>query len=77
MMRECHVRFYESAEVQILRATHRNVYVRSRRAGERAIASISRFLTKKLRLKVDLERRERIDKRVGEIGGAGPPSSAW
>src|SRR6266850_3109144 len=30
-----------------------NVYVRSRRAGERVMASVSRFLTKKLRLKVN------------------------
>src|SRR6266446_6245000 len=29
-----------------------NIYVRSRRAGERVMASVSRFLTKKLRLKV-------------------------
>src|SRR5712672_382867 len=30
-----------------------NIYVRSRRAGERVMASLSRFLTKKLRLKVN------------------------
>src|SRR6201987_6311284 len=30
-----------------------NIYVRSRRAGERVMASISRFLTQKLRLKVN------------------------
>src|SRR6202790_5466206 len=30
-----------------------NIYVRSRRAGERLMASVSRFLTKKLRLKVN------------------------
>jgi RNA-directed DNA polymerase len=30
-----------------------NIYVRSRRAGERVIASVSRFLTNKLRLKVN------------------------
>ncbi len=35
------------------RATHRNFYVRSRRAGERVMASVSRFLTNKLRLKVN------------------------
>jgi RNA-directed DNA polymerase len=29
-----------------------NIYVRSRRAGERVMASVSRFLTQKLRLKV-------------------------
>ena len=53
MTRECHVRFCESAGVRSPRATHRNVYVRSRRAGERVMASVSRFLTKKLRLKVN------------------------
>jgi RNA-directed DNA polymerase len=30
-----------------------NIYVRSRHAGERAMASVSRFLTNKLRLKVN------------------------
>jgi RNA-directed DNA polymerase len=30
-----------------------NIYVRSRRAGERVMASVSRFLTQKLRLKVN------------------------
>ena len=30
-----------------------NIYDRSRRAGERVMASVSRFLTKKLRLKVN------------------------
>jgi Reverse transcriptase (RNA-dependent DNA polymerase)/Group II intron, maturase-specific domain len=30
-----------------------NIYVRSRRAGERVMASVSRFLTKKLRLKIN------------------------
>ncbi len=30
-----------------------NIYLRSRRAGERVMASVSRFLTKKLRLKVN------------------------
>jgi RNA-directed DNA polymerase len=51
--REPHVRFCERAAVKFHRATHRNIYVRSRRAGERIMASISRFLTKKLRLKVN------------------------
>ena len=53
MTRECHVRFCESAGVRSPRATHRNIYVRSRRAGERVMASVSRFLTSKLRLKVN------------------------
>ena len=53
MRRESHVRFCERAVVRFRRATHRNIYVRSRRAGERVMASVSRFLTKKLRLKVN------------------------
>jgi RNA-directed DNA polymerase len=53
MTRECHVRFCESAGVRSPRATHRNIYVRSRRAGERVMASVSRFLAGKLRLKVN------------------------
>jgi len=47
------------------RATHRNIYVRSRRAGERVMASVSRFLTKKLRLKVN-----EAKSRGGATGGA-------
>jgi RNA-directed DNA polymerase len=43
----------ESAGVQSPRATHRNVYVRSWRAGERVMASITRFLTERLRLTVN------------------------
>src|SRR6201990_514936 len=34
-----------------------NIYVRSRRAGERVMASVSRFLTTKLRLKVNEAKR--------------------
>ena len=53
MRRESHVRFCERAGVRLPCATHRNIYVRSRRAGERVMASMSRFLTQKLRLKVN------------------------
>ena len=35
------------------RRSYCNIYVRSRRAGERVMTSISRFLTKRLRLKVN------------------------
>ena len=34
-------------------ATHRNIYVRSERAGQRVMESITRFLTQKLQLKVN------------------------
>src|SRR5262245_46063744 len=53
MMREHHVRFCERAVVQLRRATHRNIYVRSERAGQRVIESIKRFITQKLKLKVN------------------------
>src|SRR5689334_20476629 len=50
-----------SCDKELTRRDHRfcryaddcNIYVRSRRAGERVMASVSRFLTKKLRLKVN------------------------
>ena len=35
------------------RATYRNIYVRSERAGQRVMASITRFITQKLKLKVN------------------------
>ena len=35
------------------RLLYYNIYVRSRRAGDRVMASVSRFLTGKLRLKVN------------------------
>ena len=44
MSREVHVRFCESGGVQFPSATHRNVYVRSLRAGQRVMANISRFI---------------------------------
>ena len=53
MRREFHVRFSEGGGVKFPPATRRNIYVRSRRAGERVMASVSRFLTNKLRLKVN------------------------
>jgi RNA-directed DNA polymerase len=47
------VRFCERLGVRLPRATHRNVYVRSERAGLRVMESISRFITQKLKLKVN------------------------
>jgi RNA-directed DNA polymerase len=38
------------------RATHRNVYVRSKAAGERVMASLERFLAKRLRLRVNQDK---------------------
>jgi hypothetical protein len=53
MSREVPVRIWEGVGVKLPRATRRNIYVRSRQAGERVRASVSRFLTRKLRLTVN------------------------
>src|SRR5438132_5123218 len=53
MRRELHVRFCEGGGVRFPSATRRNIYVRSQRAGERVMESITRFLTTKLKLKVN------------------------
>ena len=53
MSREVHVRFCEGLGVKIPRATRRNIYVRSRRAGERVLASVTRFLERRLKLSVN------------------------
>ena len=53
MSREAHVRFYEGLGVRLPGATHRNIYVRSERAGQRVMKSITQFITQKLKLKVN------------------------
>ena len=53
MSEDVHVRFCESLRGEFPRATRRNIYVRSRRSGERVMESISRFVEKKLKLKVN------------------------
>jgi len=53
MSRETHVRFCESPGVEFSGATHRNIYVRSQRAGQRVMTNITRFLTRRLKLKVN------------------------
>ena len=53
MRREPHVRFCERAVVKFRRATHRNIYVRSRRAGERVMAGVEKFLANRLKLRVN------------------------
>ena len=53
MSREAHVRFYEGLGVRLPGATHRNLYVRSQRAGQRVVANITRFITQRLKLKVN------------------------
>ena len=56
MTRECHVRFCESAGVRSPRATHRNVYVRSEKAGQRVMASLTRFIERRLKLQVNADK---------------------
>ena len=53
MSRETHVQFCEGLGVQSPGATHRNIYVRSERAGQRVMKSITQFITQKLKLKVN------------------------
>jgi RNA-directed DNA polymerase len=53
MRRESHVRFCEGVGAKLPHATHRNIYVRSERAGQRVMDSITRFITQKLKLKVN------------------------
>ena len=53
MSGDVHVRFRERLGVRFPRATRLNVYVRSRRAGERVMESLTRFLEGRMRLKVN------------------------
>ncbi len=53
MGRETHVRFRESLKVRVLWATRRNIYVYSQRAGERVMASVTKYLLETLKLKVN------------------------
>ena len=52
-MREYHVQFCESLWGKFPGATHRNIYVRSIKAGERVKASITGWLEERLKLKVN------------------------
>ena len=56
MSREAPVRFREGLGVKLPRATRRNVYVRSKAAGERVLTSLTRFLEGVLRLRVNREK---------------------
>ena len=42
-----HVRFCERLGVRLPRATHRNIYVRSERAGQRVLEGVTAFLEKR------------------------------
>src|SRR4051794_17801387 len=56
MTRECHVRFCESAGVRSPRATHRNIYVGSEKAGQRVMESLTRFIERRLKLQVNADK---------------------
>ena len=60
MRRESHVRFCEGGGVRLPSATRRNVYVRSRRAGERVMKAMVRFITATLSLRVN-EAKSAVD----------------
>ena len=47
--------------MQLPGATHRNIYVRSKRAGERVMASVRHFLQERLRLRVN-ETKSAVDR---------------
>jgi RNA-directed DNA polymerase len=51
MSREAHVQFCERLGMRLPGATHRNIYVRSQRAGQRVMTNVTRFLTRRLKLK--------------------------
>ena len=53
MSGDVHVQFCERPGVRFPRATHRNLYVRSRRAGQRVMASVTDFLARRLKLTVN------------------------
>jgi len=53
MSGDVQVRFCESVGVRFPGATHRNIYVRSERAGHRVMKSVTRFITQRLKLKVN------------------------
>jgi RNA-directed DNA polymerase len=56
MSREVQVRFCERPGVRFPRATQQNIYIRSERAGQRVMASITSFIERRLRLKVNAKK---------------------
>ena len=53
MSGDVHVRICERLGVRLPRATRRNIYVGSERAGQRVMESVTRFITQRLKLKVN------------------------
>ena len=70
MRREFHVRFCEGAGVKSPRATRRNVYVRSRRAGERVMQGLRRLYAG-LRLRINETKSAVLLARKGKFLGYG------
>lgn len=56
MRREFHVRFSEGLGVRFPGATRLTIFVKSEAAGNRVLTSLEKFLTKRLRLKVNREK---------------------
>lgn len=56
MKRELPVRFCEGLGVQLPRATRRNIYVQSLAAGERVLASVTKYLEERLQLRVNRDK---------------------
>ena len=56
MIREYPVRFCERLGVKFPHSTRRNVYVKTQKAGERVMASLTEFLGKRLKLRVNQEK---------------------
>lgn len=54
MSGDVHVQFCERLAGKFRWSTHRNVYVRSLRAGERVMQSVTRFLEERLKVKVNV-----------------------
>jgi hypothetical protein len=56
MRRESHVRFSEGGGVKPPSATRRNIYVGSEKAGRRVMASLTRFIERRLKLQINTEK---------------------
>jgi len=76
MSGDVHVRFCERLAVGFLGPTHRNIYVRSEKAGQRVMESVTRFISKRLKLKVNEQKsavaRPQVRKFLGFSFSAGP-----
>jgi RNA-directed DNA polymerase len=69
MSGDVQVRFCERPGVRFPRATHRNIYVRSERAGLRVMASMKAFIEKRLKLKINTEKSKVAKPHEGKFLG--------